>query len=401
MNRTERKDKTGKNAGFSLVEILVAVVILAIIVVPLLHGFISSARTNAKAREVIQATTAGQNVMEELKNIPLKQLFEEKDKITSREYTMESGDPPNVTTKKYVTYEYNYGTVRVDGTEYDTLVTLDPSNYFPGEITEYNKKELAEIYDISEVYDACYIQDKDLDEQMAALFAGYDTEKVKQEMERNIVVDISEKGGKQAVYVTLQYTYAGKTKYVSPQKQCIYSNDSTSVKLRNVYLFFQPMYNGTQTQVREQINVRNLNNLPVNVYLVKQNRSSAGTEAENQAKELQYRVDVNVLEKDRADSSYFDAGDELKVLTALRSNLTDAQLSLKYGVTETSYQTQKKIMLNGAEKQITAVELLDFKDLSAPSAGEHIYKIQVSIYRKGGRNRGEVPLVSLQGTKEE
>lgn len=401
MNRTEGKDKTGKNAGFSLVEILVAVVILAIIVVPLLHGFISSARTNAKAREVIQATTAGQNVMEELKNIPLKKLFEEKDKITSREYTMESGVPPNVTTTKYVTYEYNYGTVRVDGTEYDTLVTLDPSNYFPGEITEYNKKELAEIYDISEVYDACYIQDKDLDGQMAALFAGYDTEKVKQEMERNIVVDISEKGGKQAVYVTFQYTYAGKTKYVSPQKQCIYSNDSTSVKLRNVYLFFQPMYNGTQTQVREQINVRNLNNLPVNVYLVKQNRSSAGTEAENQAKELQYRVDVNVLEKDRADSSYFDAGDELKVLTALRSNLTDAQLSLKYGVTETSYQTQKKITLNGAEKQIAAAELLDFKDLSAPSAGEHIYKIQVSIYRKGGRNRGEVSLVSLQGTKEE
>lgn len=401
MDRTERKDKTGKNAGFSLVEILVAVVILAIIVVPLLHGFISSARTNAKAREVIQATTAGQNVMEELKNIPLKKLFEEKDKITSREYTMESGVPPNVTTTKYVTYEYNYGTVRVDGTEYDTLVTLDPSNYFPGEITEYNKKELAEIYDISEVYDACYIQDKDLDGQMAALFAGYDTEKVKQEMERNIVVDISEKGGKQAVYVTFQYTYAGKTKYVSPQKQCIYSNDSTSVKLRNVYLFFQPMYNGTQTQVREQINVRNLNNLPVNVYLVKQNRSSAGTEAENQAKELQYRVDVNVLEKDRADSSYFDAGDELKVLTALRSNLTDAQLSLKYGVTETSYQTQKKITLNGAEKQIAAAELLDFKDLSAPSAGEHIYKIQVSIYRKGGRNRGEVSLVSLQGTKEE
>lgn len=401
MNRTERKDKTGKNAGFSLVEILVAVVILAIIVVPLLHGFISSARTNAKAREVIQATTAGQNVMEELKNIPLKKLFEEKDKITSREYTMESGVPPNVTTTKYVTYEYNYGTVRVDGTEYDTLVTLDPSNYFPGEITEYNKKELAEIYDISEVYDACYIQDKDLDGQMAALFAGYDTEKVKQEMERNIVVDISEKGGKQAVYVTFQYTYAGITKYVSPQKQCIYSNDSTSVKLRNVYLFFQPMYNGTQTQVREQVNVRNLNNLPVNVYLVKQNRSSAGTEAENQAKELQYRVDVNVLEKDRADSSYFDAGDELKVLTALRSNLTDAQLSLKYGVTETSYQTQKKITLNGVEKQIAAVELLDFKDLSAPSAGEHIYKIQVSIYRKGGRNRGEVPLVSLQGTKEE
>lgn len=401
MNMTERKDKTEKNAGFSLVEILVAVVILAIIVVPLLHGFISSARTNAKAREVIQATTAGQNVMEELKNIPLKQLFEEKDKITSQEHMMESGSPPNVTTTKYVTYEYNYGTVRVDGTEYDTLVTLDPSNYSPDDVTEYNKKELAEIYDISEVYDACYIQDKDLDDRMAALFAGHNAVKVKQAMERHIVVDISEKNGKQAVYINIGYTYAGVTKYAAPQNQCIYSNDSTSVKLRNVYLFFQPMYNGTQIQVREQIDVRNLSNLPVNVYLVKQNLSAAGTEADYQAKESKYRVDVNVLEKDRADSSYFDAGGEVKVLTAIRSNLTDIQLSLKYGVTETSYQTQKKIILNGAEKQITAVELLDFKDLSAPSAGERIYKIQVSIYRKGGRNRGEVPLVSLQGTKEE
>ena len=45
------------NAGFSLVELLIAMVVLAIIVVPLLHSFVTSARTNAKSRRAICAAS--------------------------------------------------------------------------------------------------------------------------------------------------------------------------------------------------------------------------------------------------------------------------------------------------------------------------------------------------------
>ena len=57
------------NKGFTLVEVLVAILILAIIVVPLLSAFVMSAKTNAKARQTLRATTLAQNVMEELKAI--------------------------------------------------------------------------------------------------------------------------------------------------------------------------------------------------------------------------------------------------------------------------------------------------------------------------------------------
>ena len=66
MKRTTGNHKQS-NKGFTLVEVLVAIVILAIIVVPLLSAFVVSARTNAKARQTMRATTLAQNIMEELK----------------------------------------------------------------------------------------------------------------------------------------------------------------------------------------------------------------------------------------------------------------------------------------------------------------------------------------------
>ena len=48
---TERRQLN--NEGFSLIELLIAIVILSIIVVPLLHSFVTSARTNAKSRNTM------------------------------------------------------------------------------------------------------------------------------------------------------------------------------------------------------------------------------------------------------------------------------------------------------------------------------------------------------------
>lgn len=53
------------NEGFSLVELLIAIVILSIIVVPLLHSFVTSARTNAKSRNTMHATAIAEDVMEQ------------------------------------------------------------------------------------------------------------------------------------------------------------------------------------------------------------------------------------------------------------------------------------------------------------------------------------------------
>lgn len=62
------KAKYSKNAGMTLVELLVAVTMLAIIVVPLLHAFASSARVGLKARQNLRVTSMAQDLMEGLKS---------------------------------------------------------------------------------------------------------------------------------------------------------------------------------------------------------------------------------------------------------------------------------------------------------------------------------------------
>ena len=69
---TERRQLN--NEGFSLIELLIAIVILSIIVVPLLHSFVTSARTNAKSRNTMHATAIAEDVMEQFEAHTLEEM---------------------------------------------------------------------------------------------------------------------------------------------------------------------------------------------------------------------------------------------------------------------------------------------------------------------------------------
>lgn len=138
--------KVNKNAGFSLLELLIAVIILAIIVIPLLHMFVTSTRINVKSRQTLRATTFAQDIMEGLKayNIDeLKQQFNEpaegfyviNDKLikgsvqedTDREKdkngTDSDGNPnPGL-------YYFTMSGVTMQGSEYDALIEVDARGY--------------------------------------------------------------------------------------------------------------------------------------------------------------------------------------------------------------------------------------------------------------------------------
>lgn len=65
------------NAGFTLVELLVAVTVLSVMVVPLTSAFMVSARLNTKGRQQEQAMTIAQNLMEGVKYFGLESLAEQ------------------------------------------------------------------------------------------------------------------------------------------------------------------------------------------------------------------------------------------------------------------------------------------------------------------------------------
>ena len=69
-----RKSSAISNSGFSLVELLIAVTILSIIVIPLLHMFITSTKINVKSRQTLRATTVAQDIMEGLKAYTLEEV---------------------------------------------------------------------------------------------------------------------------------------------------------------------------------------------------------------------------------------------------------------------------------------------------------------------------------------
>ena len=52
------------NSGFSLLEVLIAMVILCLVSIPLLHSFFTTAKTNGRAKIMMRATNCAENLLE-------------------------------------------------------------------------------------------------------------------------------------------------------------------------------------------------------------------------------------------------------------------------------------------------------------------------------------------------
>ena len=155
--------KLNKDAGFSLVELLIAVVILAIIVIPLMNLFVSSNRINIKSRKTLRATTAAQDIMEGLKAYNIKEIKEQFADPASGFYVIDSrlikggvaeetalevdpsGNPANGL------YVFSMKDVTMQGSKFDAKIEVDGRGYMTGTLThdnEFNDAALADARSI-------------------------------------------------------------------------------------------------------------------------------------------------------------------------------------------------------------------------------------------------------------
>lgn len=297
------------NKGFTLVEVLVAILILAIIVVPLLSAFVMSAKTNAKARQTLRATTLAQNVMEELKAYSLETSAGHHNGTETGNFVVAAA------TQKYETVRYadgvhkvvtavkdaSTGEVTVTGREeeqYDFVLrgVKQENAEFDVEISVRKPEEKdANIPDGLGSFDMVNITSMNRSDcayfaQEEAAHSVVATEYVRRSqlnhtpmtaetfqsrMTRTIKIDVnSAADGSETVMVTYNYMIPDEG-YVTPDHRLyteyttVFDNYASQEELKSVYLYYYPLYGLSGALPRDTFEINNMSDLGINVYLIK------------------------------------------------------------------------------------------------------------------------------------
>lgn len=148
MRKEERICRQNKNSGFSLVELLIAVTILAIIVIPLMHLFVTSTKINVKSRETLRSTTIAQDIMEGCKAYDVPELQEQFNHPEEGFYVIDrqliKGKLEELSEKeggREGLYYFTMRDVTMQGSHYDVQIKVDGRGYMEkiadDSITEY------------------------------------------------------------------------------------------------------------------------------------------------------------------------------------------------------------------------------------------------------------------------
>lgn len=416
------------NKGFSLVELLVAMTILAIIVAPLLGVFVLSAKLNRRARGNSNATTIAEDIMEGIKANTAEELVAKFDYPTadiSKFDVISYGSGPNFLVDTAnggsVTELASGGGVQKsatptgDGKGYEYVAPTDGKYYFvidniypqtekyvayieldanpyrdgdSGSSLSVNSTPVLDAEAIQKGADATYMQNSTLDDIMITNLQikgmeeystdyQLDTTNPYINLYRKIVVDIEKDG--ENVKCTIRYEYTAKNVPAMPDlkadPQTVYT---TSVKdLSSLMLFYCPLGLSRSGDVHDEIVINNKDDIPFEIYLVKQ--------ALLPTEEFTYRVNVAVNEKNA----------KAEPVTVIKSNIDE---DIHSGSSKAVYT------YNGLTGSSVRARLL--KDFSASTTvKDRLYNVKVQIYKRDditGYNFEEEKMIyELTGSTQE
>ncbi len=306
------------NRGMSLVELMVAVAMLAVIVTPMLHSFLVSMRNNSKSRTMFRATTVANNLMESLEAFTLEEIcmqfntqgnfviypqaeaqpegeagpvmqykeLGEEVEGTIVKSDMED-DSPQFVFKGTPSNKYYFvmKNIQEDGHYFDAKITLDASKYREGdpEITRqehrYNEKYTFDVDAMNHLTDAVFIckaaEEKKVYEKFANDYnVSHDPdigiEDVIKTVKREISIGFVDYNGADATYVNGSYVNLD-VKYIFGGEETSETQTHAVTDVRNVYVMFYPNYCSKETAVLDEIIVESDRQEPFKLYLIKQN----------------------------------------------------------------------------------------------------------------------------------
>lgn len=457
------KDKKYNNDhGFTLVEILVAVAIVAIIVAPILRGITTSMKVNNRSDRIMNQTAVAQSVMEAVSNERLETVARQLDETNTNDLTvLPNGmyDMTNGAHKEFFIGEntsetqnavsagsteltkhpsniYYYGIkgLTYDGKTYDVKVTLDASKYYgdittvPANAVKYkNSVGYVDLSSYDKEQDGLYTEDAATMGNLCAELAGrtvisgynLDTSDVESRATRSIIVDIGKEffskenhnEEDKITVVKLKYKVEVPQKYVMDGK--VYdssnignryyedvdyelfnnkaSNPADMKPLRNIYILYNPHYESTNTMdIKDNIVVNNPENIPVNVFLIKQNSVESVVLSKY---EKDYKVKISLSDGAGADNNptriRTNIGYDLKDL--VDNKLNPSKVTTQ-GIYERSYTGGNENAMGDAFYTSVA----DVTD--AKNDDIHIYTTKVEVYASGAYDAnfsGISPLTTL------
>ncbi len=310
--------KNRHNQGFSLVEVLVAMAILAIISLPILTSFANSAKINAKARRVENANTVASDVVEQFKSMSIDELtakyagkYHRYESVEAAQAAMSAnnaGSPLEETREAQVTdcYVFTVESTGNNGEAFETKVLLDPSAYTNGGIGDANETNNINSYAMPQYSSLSsdknvLIRDEVYADEVTALkevnATGDTGAKVKKTMELHI--SISESDSILHTYmlnVGGSVIYANGTKtFEVPYTKKSYTMTAQAIEggrmklsaeqgVKNVYLFYTPfdttlkasgVYSSDEIKITYDYPDKTLVDCSdCNIYIVQQNKQN-------------------------------------------------------------------------------------------------------------------------------
>lgn len=410
------------NRGLSLVELIIAIIILAIAVTPLLRSFVTSANTNQKAKRIMRATSVAENIMEAMKPLTLEeivlQLSNDGDAAhmpvctlvpvfdSHQELLIAENEPNPAMGINYAAsfvngawkfngqesdkYYFALSGIELDGVKYDARICLDASDYYAADATAsgYNDEELVQISGLDLSKDVVYELETASEKKVYAEFAERSSRYVSDvshaknaddfeaALTRKITVTITQTATTQEVSLTL--TYIAPTGWVADDERefsrsmQLYSGDMAK-PLRYVYLLYPPNYNSRAGSVKDIFVIENYDKAECGIFLIKQ-VSAAATDLTSA--EAFYVPGVELYEATSA------AEDTLPPVTWIYNNF-NVNLGLRTAGMDNYTMADAAVYTYNSQTGDTARNMLNLKDILAKESELRLFKTSIRIYDGG------------------
>lgn len=416
--------KKFNNAGFSLLEVLIAVIILSIITVPFLRAFAVSAQTNAHAKLEAKATTAAENIMEDFGSLTIDQIMstyatqddEGNDLYSVTQY--KSYENQNVYSFKVVDNaimkadlpEGCYAEITLDPDKFENNNGLNVADFEPVSVKDSAIFTMKPGYDQA-VYEEFVNRNRALiDEDSSTIERSIDD--FAKELERVILVEITNSADITKVKLNISYKIskpnwvpADKTELVQTDAY-LYDNTANKNPLNGVYIFFYPRYK-CQVNGKDTITIQNKSDVECNVYATA--LFSADTNSVPAAAYVSSKV-LTIAVNESNDTTKTCAATKLRTNMLLTNGTTTLRTPYSSSDTNAGYGLKFKLLYNAAnpgtrKEDNAAADFLNLGDIDGKSyntgrINTRIYRLNVKIRQDDGDDAVDDPiLVEFNGTK--